>query len=312
MIRVGLRLLLLALVLTPLAWLAASWLSARTPELIDTWQHLRTYVLPNAVWQTVLLSFGVSFWVAMIGGVSGWIQARYDYRGRALIDVLLLAPLALPSYVVAFVFVGSRDSTSVLSQIVGNHVPAVQGVAWACLVFGLCLYPYVYLLVRSSARNIGASLLESAQLFGTRHFFWTLIVPLLRPAFVLGICLSVMETLADFGAASILGLDTLTTSVYKTWYSLFNLTAAAQLSSLLVLAVLLLIWMEAKARTKLRHGVQGSLPRLTASASEAALIWMWYVPLLFFALMLPLLQLLSWTWTEPMIGPTAGKRSNPH
>jgi iron(III) transport system permease protein len=297
MIRTTLRWLLLALVLAPLAWLAASWLRERTPELIDTWGHLRAHVLPNAAWQTFLLLLGVSFWVALLGGVSGWIQARFEYRGRKLVDVLLLAPLALPSYVVAFVFVGSRDSASVLSNLLGTRVPVVSGVAWAALVFGLCLYPYVYLLVRSSARNIGASLLESAQLFGTRHFFWTLILPLLRPAFVLGICLAAMETLADFGAASILGLDTLTTSVYKTWYSLFNLTAAAQLSSILVLAVLALIWIEAKARAKLRRGVQGELPR-RAAGLHAGWIWLWYAPLIGLALIVPVLQLLSWAWQQ--------------
>src|SRR5690606_5915365 len=104
-----------------------------------------------------------------------------------------------------------------------------RSVPGAAFVLALVMYPYVFLLVRAAFLRQGSAAMDAARMLGhgpLRSFFRA-VLPMARPALVAGLSLVLLEALADFGAVSILGVDTLTTSVYKTWYALFSLPAAA-------------------------------------------------------------------------------------
>ncbi len=295
---------LLALpVLLPLFGLLFSWWpTARVDSAL--WQHLRSFVLPEALRQTGWLLIGTLLFSGLLGGTLGFVQARYRYPGHALVDALLYAPFAFPIYVTAYIWVGGTDYSSELNQLYQHYfgaertMPNVSGIAGGIWVFGLSLFPYVFGLVRNASAQIGDNLVASAKLAGLNRVqtLRQLIWPLLRPSFALGLSLVAMETIADFGAASFLGLDTLTTTVYKSWYGLQSLTTASQLASLMVIAVLSLIWLEQISRAKLKtHGSQ------TASSKHLAgkMLVIWYLTILIvvsISFLLPLLQLLRWAW----------------
>ena len=78
-----------------------------------------------------------------------------------------------------------------------------------------------------------------------------------RPWIAAGLMLALMETLADFGTMAIFNYDTFTTAIYKAWYSLFSLAAAAQLASILILFVLVAVVFEQRSRTRMRYGAVG-------------------------------------------------------
>jgi iron(III) transport system permease protein len=111
-----------------------------------------------------------------------------------------------------------------------------------------------------------------------------------------------METLADFGTVSIFNFDTFTTAIYKSWFALFNLPAASQLASLLVLLVVLLLAMERWARGDRRyHGRIVAAERIVLSRTQGWCASLACGAVLAISFVIPMLQLVRWTtqvWQE--------------
>lgn len=167
-------------------------------------------------------------------------------------------------------------------------------------VLVLVFYPYVYLLARNAFLAQGKGLMEAARVLGLSPLqaFWRVAMPMARPAIGAGVALALMETLADFGAVSVFNFDTFTTAIYKTWYGFFSLSSAAQLASLLLLAVMLVLYGERRARGAVRSSNERprgkALYHLHGIKALAASSWC----LLVFAcaFVVPMLQLLVWFW----------------
>jgi iron(III) transport system permease protein len=83
-------------------------------------------------------------------------------------------------------------------------------------------------------------------------------LPLARPAVAAGVALALMETLADFGVTSYFGIQTFTTGIYKAWLSMDNRMAAAQLATMLLALVLVLLWLEHRAQRRMRFAAKGT------------------------------------------------------
>lgn len=288
------------LTLVPLAVVLASWLQPQ-PEI---WGHLREFVLPAVLKNTLVMAAGVALLTAGLGMSLAWLTAVCEFPGRRFFSWALVLPLALPGYVLASVMVGLLDFSgpvqTALRAALGPDfaLPPVRSVGGATLVFGLVLYPYVYLLARQAFMTQGQRSIEAAQTLGLPRIraFFRVALPMARPWWAAGISLALMEMLADFGTVAIFNVDTFTTAIYKAWLSLFNLTVASQLASLLALAVLLLIWFEQRARSRRRYTGTGAvlqriqlqgLPRLLASG--------WCATVLLLAFVVPVTQLLLWT-----------------
>ena len=92
--------LLAALVALPL--LAVVWL-ALTPSL-TLWQHLWASVLPDYLLNTLLLGGGVGLGALLLGVPLAWMTSVYDFPGRRWLDGALFLPLAMPTYLIAFVY----------------------------------------------------------------------------------------------------------------------------------------------------------------------------------------------------------------
>ena len=132
--------------------------------------------------------------------------------------------------------------------------PDVRSLWGAVILFVLCLYPYVYLLTRTALAERGVQMMEAARLLGAplRRRVLQVALPLARPAIAAGVALALMETLADYGVGAYFGLSTFSTGIYKAWLVMNDRIAAAQLASLLLLAVALLLAAERRAQRRLR------------------------------------------------------------
>jgi iron(III) transport system permease protein len=153
----------------------------------------------------------------------------------------------------------------------GRVFPEVRNLPGAIFVFVFSLYPYVYLLVRTALAERAAQLMEAARLLGAplARRIRTVAVPLARPAIAAGVALALMETLADFGVASYFGIQTFSAGIYKAWLAMDNRIAAAQLATVLLLVVAVLLGMEARAQKRLRFA--GTRARSGAEAQPIAL-----------------------------------------
>lgn len=251
--------LALALVLPVLA-LAASWLRLDAQGLSILRELLQT-VLPDYTLTSLLLCTSVALGVAVVGMTTASAVTLFQFPGRRHFEWALLLPMAMPAYVVAYAYtdflqysgplqVGLRASFG----LQGRVFPEIRNTPGAALVFTFSLYPYVYLLARTALAERAAQLMEAARLLGAPlgRRIREVALPLARPAVAAGVALALMETLADFGVASYFGIQTFTAGIYKAWLVMDNPLAAAQLATLLLATVALLLWLEHRAQRRMR------------------------------------------------------------
>ena len=296
------------LLLLPCLTVFLAWFFGRG----EVWHHLAQTQLWGLLGNTLLLAIGVLTLAGALGTGLAWLNACCEYPGRRWLDPALALPLAIPSYVLAFVILG----------MIGFGGPLQQGMAalmgdsffpWEArrpevviAVLSLAFYPYVYLLMRVSFLLQGTRLLEAARSLGlgSTAAFFRVVLPASRPALVGGGLLVLMETLAEFGAVSVFNYATFTTAIYHVWFGLAEPLAAAQLASLLLLLAFVVIVCERATRPR-GHYTQplqaGPPVRIRLTGGRAALACAVSVGVFSLAFLLPILQLLYWSidaWSD--------------
>eukprot|EP00752_Nemacystus_decipiens_P018980 g17036.t1 len=133
--------------------------------------------------------------------------------------------------------------------------PRIRSREGAALMFTFVLYPYVYLLARAAFMTQSVSAFEAARVLGKSPWqaFLRVALPMARPAIVIGCALALMETLADYGTVAHFAVPTFTTGIYRSWFSMGDRVAAAQLAGSLFMFVFVLIWIERVQRGKARY-----------------------------------------------------------
>jgi iron(III) transport system permease protein len=233
----------------------------------DVWPHLVRTVLPRSVVTTGQMMLGVGSLTILFGVSTAWLVTMCRFPGRAIFQWALLVPLAIPTYIVAYASVELLDysgpAQSAIRWLFGftsardYWFPEIRSLGGATIVMSLVLYPYVYLTTRASFMLQSACTLDVSRTLGAGplRLFFTVALPLARPAIVVGATLAMMECLNDIGAVEFFGVKTLTFSVYDTWLNRSSLAGAAQISSVMLLVVLLLLWLERRGRRHQRYHV---------------------------------------------------------
>ncbi len=230
----------------------------------DAWSHLFDTLLARYALNSLMLSVAVAIGVVMLGVPAAWIISFYRFKGRGILSWLLLLPMAYPAYILAYTYTGVLDfSGPILTFFRDAGAPYwlmspllnIRSLPGAALMLSLVLYPYVYLLARAAFMEQSANLMEAAYTLG--HSRWQvltgIVIPMARPAIAAGILLAVMETLADFGTVQFFGVQTFTTGIVRTYYGFGDPVGAAQLSTLLIGCVFLLVAFEKASRSKVRY-----------------------------------------------------------
>ncbi|MFA5900604.1 MAG: ABC transporter permease subunit, partial [Hyphomicrobium sp.] len=213
----------------------------------NIWPHLVATVLPGSVLRTVQLSAGVGIVTFAVGTGAAWLVTMYRFPGREILDRLLVLPLAVPTYIVAYCYVELLDYAGPvqthLRSSFGFTTPAdywfphVRSLGGGIFILSTVLYPYVYLTARASFAQQSICVLEVARTLGRSPLatFAHVALPIARPAIVAGVGLVVMECLNDLGAVQYLGIDTLSASIYATWVQRSNIGGAAQIATVMLL-----------------------------------------------------------------------------
>lgn len=294
------------LVATPILIVVSS---IATPSL-EVWRHLWETQLTELIWNTLILIVGVGLGVAVLGTGLAWLVTMYRFPGRAAFEWLLILPLAMPAYVIGFVFLAIFDYAGPVQSWLrhafgpGIWFPDVASSGGVVLVMTLVFYPYVYLLARAAFLEQSETILEAAHALGASRWevFWKVALPLARPSIVAGLALALMEALADFGTVAIYGFNTFTVAIYRVWFGLFDRGAATELASLLLLFTLTLYLLERSLRGRARFyqtegRVRPATPKRltgwkawTASGVAGLVVGV--------AFLVPVAQLILWTVTS--------------
>ncbi|EKO3904532.1 iron ABC transporter permease [Vibrio fluvialis] len=278
----------------------------------DVFAHLMSTVMPTYAFNTVVLTLSVMALALLFGIPSAWLMAMCRLPGEKVLQWALVLPLAIPGYIVGYIFTGWFDYAGPIQVwlraqtgwMAGEYYfPDIRSLAGASIVLALVLYPYVYLMCRAAFMEQNVSLLQSARLLKCSPWesFRRISLPLVRPSIAVALSLVAMETVGDFGTVSYFAVNTLTTAVYDTWMNYSNLTAAAKISAVMLVIVLLLLSAErySRRRQKLYQSQFNSHEDfryiLRGWKKWLALLWCW--GLVCVAFIFPLLQLLSYAYT---------------
>ncbi len=310
----GGAILILLLVLTPIFTILI--------KLFDSpgehWGHIVSNLLPSYFVNSLILLLGVGLLTFIIGVSMAWLVSIYDFPGRKYFEWLLILPLAFPSYMMGYSYVGILEYTGPLQAFLRNnfdvHIKGaiidIMNMPGAIFILSISLFPYVYVICRASFMRQSSELQEAALLLGSSRMrvFRKVALPMARPAVAGGIALVGMEVLNDYGTVKYFGVDTFTSGIFRAWFSFGDINTAIHLSAILTLIVLLLIWLENFQRGRRGWTTRGnsSRPAIRIKPERKSSRWI-YTTLcslvLLICFLLPLSQLFYWvslTWRNVM------------
>ena len=271
--------LLAAMLTLPVVSLGLSWLQWNA-EVAQVLGEMASTVLPQYTLTTLWLSLAVALGVTLVGLGTACAVTLFDFAGRRFFEWALLLPLAMPAYVVAYAYTDFLQFSGPLQVGLreafgwqGRVFPEIRNTAGAAWVFTFSLYPYVYLLARTALGERASQLMEAARLLGAPlgRRIREVALPLARPAVAAGVALALMETLADYGVSSYFGIQTFTAGIYKAWLAMDNRLAAAQLATVLLVVVALLLKLERSAQQRMRFALVKGGARSGAEAQPVRL-----------------------------------------
>ena len=271
----------------------------------DVWSHLYSTVLGDYLINSAWLVIGVGLGTLLLGLPAALIVSLCSFPGRGLLSLALLLPLAFPAYILAYTYTGILDPAGPVSRFIDpTRLDQIRSVPGAILMLSLVLYPYVYLLARSSLLARSTSILEVGRTLGLSPWQSTrrIAIPMARPAVVAGLTLALMETLADYGTVAFFGVPTFTTGIMRAFYGLGDAVAAAQLAMTLLCFVALLVLAEKYSRRRIQYFGSGpsspsqNLIVLTGKNRWLAVVCCAIPPL--FGFVLPGGMLVFWALTD--------------
>lgn len=292
-----------ALILLPLGYVTTLALSA-DPAV---WQRLWTTRIPELLFNTVSLAGAVAVLTLVLGVSTAWMITRFDFRGRRLWEIALVLPLAMPTYVLAYVFnylLGFGGPVEQLWQTVSGsqgRIFSPQSFWGATLVMALDTFPFVYLLTRSALLSLNLSFEEVARICGASHIqtMWRVTLPLLRPSIVAGVALVILYVVSDFGAVSLLRYQTLTYAVFQQMTGRSDNQAASILSILLVVLALVFLlaerWFRHKSRFYQTTGRYRAPQRIRCGWVKSAAFTAYLAAVLGAAFGVPAYLLIQWS-----------------
>lgn len=272
------------------------------------------------LWRTMMGSYLLNSSLLVLGTVAlalffalptAWIVVNYQFKGQKTLQWLLCLPLAMPAYLIAYLYTDLLDYSGAFQTLLraifnwqspqDYWFPQIRSLYGASFVLALVLYPYIFLLVRVALLEQSENLRQSARLLGanSRQVFWRITFPLIRPAVAIGASLVAMETLGDYGTVAYFAVPTLTTGIYDTWLGYQDLGSASQISIFMLLMIFLFIFLEQYSRRKQKCYQRGYEQKVVFKTLTGWRLWLaqiWCWGLLSLAFLLPFGRLLYWAY----------------
>lgn len=274
----------------------------------ENWYHIKTYLLKSYVINTIKIVSATSILTMIIGTTLAWLIAAYEFPLRKFFKWALILPLTVPPYIAAYTYNGVFNYTGVVQKFFRDVMKMnldqkyfdIMSLKGSVFIFTVFLFPYVYMITRAFLEKQSASLIENARILvrGSISIFLHVILPISRGAIVGGVSLVILEVLNDFGVVSYFGVQTFSTAIFKTWFSMGDTSTAVKLASMLMFTVFILLSTEKWIRGRKKYSyttakVRSIVPiKLKGIKAVGAFVYCFFVLCLGFVI--PLLQLSQW------------------
>lgn len=204
---------------------------------------------------TSLLTIGTFIAVVILGTLSAFLNARFEYTWSKFFGFAFILPLAYPAYIIGYTYVGFFEYRGILAELLNMNIKLdILNLSGAIFIFGISMYAYVYILARVSFSSVSSTVAEliSLQKMSSLKAFFMVYLPLAYPAIFAGSILAIMETLSDYGTVLYFGIDTFSVGIFKNWFGYGDLLGAINVAMVLLVFVFGILAVEAKIRQKYR------------------------------------------------------------
>lgn len=274
-----------------------------------TWIHIKTYLLKDYIFNSLILIFWTSIFVIFIGVFSAWLISTYDFPLRNFFKWALILPLAIPPYMAAYTYNGILNYTGVIQTTLRNTFSIqvnqkyfdIMSINGAIFIFTLFLFPYIYIIVQAFLEKQSSSLIENARLLGRSplDILLHIVIPISRTAIVGGTSLVVLEVLNDYGVVKYFGIPTFSTAIFKTWFAMGDINSAIKLASILMFIIFFLLGLEKLLRGNKQFSYSNtkikSLKRQKLNKSKAFLACLFCSSIFLLSFFIPTIQLINWS-----------------
>ncbi len=228
---------LLAFLAAPLIYFWTALDSARVLEILADRQTSDALLvsLATATTSTALL--------ALFGVPLGYFLARNDFRGKALLNILVFLPLICPppaSGILLLLFFGPNQGLGGLLNEVG--VRLVDNVAGIILAQMFVSAPFVIVTARAAFEAVPVTHEQVSRTLGEGAFrtFWRIALPLARGGILAGLVFAWMRGMGEFGATLVMAYHPYTLPVYM-WVQLTGTGLASALPVVLLAVAVTLV-----------------------------------------------------------------------
>ncbi|QLK58494.1 iron ABC transporter permease [Ehrlichia ruminantium] len=272
---------------------------------------LFAYIFSEYTVNTVILMLGVGVITLIVGIATAWFVTYYSFPGRKFFEIALFLPLSIPGYIVAYVYVNIFEFSGPVQSFLrvifhwnkgDYYFPSVKSLACGIIIISFNLYPYVYMLVRTSLITIRSTIAVATTLCASKYKILTSIgLPTIRPAIAAGMSFVLMEVISDFGTPQFLAIDTFTRGIYRSWFLLHDKYSACLFALVALFFIFLLIVLEKLFRGK---GISYSTIKMNTDyyhtwqvKGKIALVMIYLVCLvpILIGFVIPVLPLLYWS-----------------
>jgi iron(III) transport system permease protein len=213
---------------------------------------------------TLELMVGVALGTLVLGVGLAWLVTAYSFPLRNVLVWLLVLPLAMPAYILGFVFLSTFDAAGPVQtwirSVTGTDFQySVSTLVGCSIVMSLTLYPYVYLMARAAFAEQGRTTYDAARTLGAtrRRAFFKVLLPLARPSLAAGLALVLMEVLTDFATVQYFNVQTVSYGVYVVWKGHYDFPSAVQLALFVMLFAVAVLAGERLMRGRAKFTQQG-------------------------------------------------------
>lgn len=159
------------------------------------------------VWISIKTAFAATLVTFFLGLAAARYMAGHDFRGKSLVDGLLILPLVLPPTVVGFGLLYLFGRNGLLGQLLFDLGRPVV-FSWSATVIASTVvsFPLMYQAARAAFEQVEPNLENAARTLGASEWavFWRISVPLAWPGIAAGIILAFARSLGEFGATLML------------------------------------------------------------------------------------------------------------
>ena len=275
---------------------------------------LKNTFLLEYINNSFVILFSVLTITFIIGVSSAYFVSFYEFPFSNFFSWALILAFAVPGYIYALSIIAFFENYgtaySILTHLFGENnyntkIPKFDGVLGSVIAISFSLFPYVYVLTRSSFLYQSNNYIEVGKNLGLteRESLFKIILPSARPAIIAGLALVAMECLSDFGTVSIFSVPTLTTGIYNSWLAFDDLNSANQISFILLIFILALLSIEIYSRKEARYHQPGRgykpINKIKLEGRKSFFVFIFCLIIFLISFLFPVSQMVYWTIKFP-------------